>query len=81
MAELSGVLGCPDDFLHQEFRGECERLILDVNSITPKDWTDAFLFLKTTLICSFIFIVIVSFYIYSKLRNSIPFGSKCHCAL
>jgi hypothetical protein len=43
VAELSGVLGCPDDFLHQEFR---ERLIPDVNSITPKDWTDAFLFLK-----------------------------------
>jgi hypothetical protein len=46
VAELSGVLGCPDDFLHQAFRGECERLMPDVNSITPNDWTDAFLYLK-----------------------------------
>ena len=46
VAELSGVLGCPDDFLDKAFREECERIIPDVNSITPKDWTDAFLFLK-----------------------------------
>jgi hypothetical protein len=41
-----GVLQFPDDFLTEEFRAECERLIPDNDTIKPDEWTNAYLYLK-----------------------------------
>ena len=46
MAEQSGVLNVPDDFLEPDFRAKCQHLIPDVLSIEPKDIQDAYRFLK-----------------------------------
>ncbi|CAB4026934.1 Hypothetical predicted protein [Paramuricea clavata] len=45
-ATESGVLQVPDDFLTEEFRAECERLIPDNDTIKPDEWTNAYLYLK-----------------------------------
>ncbi|CAB4039230.1 Hypothetical predicted protein, partial [Paramuricea clavata] len=41
-ATESGVLQVPDDFLTEEFRAECERLIPDNDTIKPDEWTNAY---------------------------------------
>ena len=46
MAEQSGVLNVPDDFLQPDFGAECERLILDVSMVEHKDIMNAYIFLK-----------------------------------
>ena len=46
MAEQSGVLNVPDDFLDPDFRAKCQHLIPDVLDIEPKDIQDAYRFLK-----------------------------------
>ena len=46
VAEQSGVLNVPDDFLEPDFRAKCQHLIPDVLDIEPKDIQDAYRFLK-----------------------------------
>ena len=46
VAELSGVLQIPDDFLEPHFRAECQRLIPDAAEIEPSNVKDAYMFLK-----------------------------------
>ena len=46
IAKESGVLRVPENFLTEEFREECERLIPDKDIIKPDEWTTAYLYLK-----------------------------------
>ena len=44
--ELSGVLQEGSDFLPQDVRAECERIIPEVDKVQPRDAADTYLFLK-----------------------------------
>ena len=46
VAELSGVLQEGSDFLPQDVRVECERIIPQVDKVQPRDAADTYLFLK-----------------------------------
>ena len=47
VAEVSGVVDVPEDFLTPEFREECARIIPDMeNHIKPSECKDVFLYLK-----------------------------------
>jgi hypothetical protein len=46
VAELSGVLAVPEEFLTPEFRAECERIIPDWENIEPNECKDVFLYSK-----------------------------------
>ncbi len=46
VAEQSGVLNVPDDFLQPDFRAECQCLIPDVSEVEHKNIQDAYIFLK-----------------------------------
>ena len=46
VAEQSGVLNVPDDFLQPDFRAECQRLIPDVSEVEHKNIQVANIFLK-----------------------------------
>ena len=46
VAELSGVLQEGSDFLPQDVRAECERIIPEVDKVQPRDAADTYLFLK-----------------------------------
>ena len=43
---LSGVLDVEEDFLEPEFRVQCERIVPEAHKIEPKDFADAYIFLK-----------------------------------
>lgn len=46
VATESGVLNVSDDFLEPEFRQKCEEIIPNVDEIEPRDFQNAFLYLK-----------------------------------
>ena len=46
VAELSGVLQEGSDFLPQDVRAECERIIPEADKVQPRDAADTYLFLK-----------------------------------
>ncbi len=46
VAELSGVMTYGNDYLPQNIREECERIIPDIDSVRPQDAAEIYMFLK-----------------------------------